>query len=226
MGDITQIAEDLWFWPGAFDIRTMRHINQEINGLLSRSTTHDCIRQVNRLGEAFDGLCSCQNLQAHAEHFVGPGAKLSRATLFSKTPDANWYVPWHQDRVFAVSEEIHSRGWKNWRRQDLCWYAEAPKTVLDATITFRIHLTTTDQENGCMTALADTAQHGIISHQDTERFEATHETVHCEAKPGDCWIMRPLTLHRSMRSKSDRPRRILHVEYSSARLPKGVEWAG
>ena len=36
--------------------------------------------------------------------------------------------------------------------------------------------------------------------------------------------MRPLLLHASARSTTDRHRRILHIEYAGFPLPEGLRW--
>ena len=41
---------------------------------------------------------------------------------------------------------------------------------------------------------------------------------------GDALLMRPLILHASGRSTSDRHRRILHIEYAGNDLPDGLHW--
>jgi ectoine hydroxylase-related dioxygenase (phytanoyl-CoA dioxygenase family) len=46
----------------------------------------------------------------------------------------------------------------------------------------------------------------------------------CAARAGDALLMRPLLLHASSRSTSDRHRRILHIEFAAFSLPDELQW--
>jgi hypothetical protein len=46
----------------------------------------------------------------------------------------------------------------------------------------------------------------------------------CTATQGDAYLMRPLLLHASSRSTSDRQRRMLHFEYAGGELPGSLQW--
>ena len=37
-----------------------------------------------------------------------------RVLYFDKNPDANWAVPWHQDRTIAVAQRIDVPGYDMW----------------------------------------------------------------------------------------------------------------
>ncbi|MCG9895681.1 MAG: phytanoyl-CoA dioxygenase family protein, partial [Fimbriimonadaceae bacterium] len=42
--------------------------------------------------------------------------------------------------------------------------------------------------------------------------------------PGDVLWMRPLVFHASGRAATGSHRRVIHLEYSAAELPPGIEW--
>ena len=44
-------------------------------------------------------------------------------------------------------------------------------------------------------------------------------------RAGDVMLMRPLLLHASMRSTTDRPRRVLHFEVNRLELAAPLRWA-
>ena len=48
-------------------------------------------------------------------------------------------------------------------------------------------------------------------------------------KPDSDWVMSPLLIHASSKSQSDRPRRVLHIEYSASMIERqkreGPDWA-
>ena len=47
------------------------------------------------------------------QHLSGK-ADLVRAIVFDKKPDANWPVPWHQDRTVALNNRREMEGWGQW----------------------------------------------------------------------------------------------------------------
>jgi hypothetical protein len=47
-----------------------------------------------------------------------------RLVAFNKSADANWGVPWHQDRVVAVRQRIECAGYSNWSPKDGFWHCE------------------------------------------------------------------------------------------------------
>ncbi|MEO1982578.1 MAG: hypothetical protein ABGZ24_18875, partial [Fuerstiella sp.] len=48
---------------------------------------------------------------------LGPAAFMTRATLFDKTPGANWGVFWHQDLSIAVEVKHQVDGFGAWTRK-------------------------------------------------------------------------------------------------------------
>lgn len=44
------------------------------------------------------------------------------------------------------------------------------------------------------------------------------------AEPGHILLMKPLLWHASSKADSPNHRRIIHLEFSSATLPKGLDW--
>jgi hypothetical protein len=43
---------------------------------------------------------------------------VQRATLFDKSPTANWLVVWHQDTALPVQERREAPGWGPWSVKD------------------------------------------------------------------------------------------------------------
>jgi hypothetical protein len=61
-----------------------------------------------------------------ASQFVGPPAVAFRATLFDKSPRANWLVVWHQDTALPLRERIEHAEWGPWSTKAGVLYAHAP----------------------------------------------------------------------------------------------------
>lgn len=62
------------------------------------------------------------------------------------------------------------------------------------------------------------------------RDETTPTSTHsipdtCRVPRGGAMIMRPLLQHASSRSSSGKRRRVIHIEFSNAELPVGLNWA-
>lgn len=47
----------------------------------------------------------------------------------------------------------------------------------------------------------------------------------CTVDAGDVLLFRPLTLHASRKATSNRPRRVIHLEFAGVVLPAPLQWA-
>jgi ectoine hydroxylase-related dioxygenase (phytanoyl-CoA dioxygenase family) len=89
----------------------------------------------------------------------------------------------------------------------------------------RLHLDDADEENGALRVLAGSHRFGRLSDQQVDELAAELPEIVCCAGAGDALMMRPLLLHASSRSASERRRRVLHIEYAGFELPGGLEWS-
>ena len=48
---------------------------------------------------------------------ISPSLFLTKAIYFDKSPEANWYVTWHQDIVINVKEKIETEGFSGWTKK-------------------------------------------------------------------------------------------------------------
>ena len=72
--------------------------------------------------------------------------------------------------------------------------------------------------------LPGTHAHGVLSESAIERFVREIAPVDCLVPSGGVIAMRPLLLHASSKAISDRPRRVLHIEYAdSLDMPDGFQ---
>lgn len=147
-----------------------------------------------------------------------------RAIYFDKSTDANWLVPWHQDVTLAVEERIETPGFGPWSVKDGVPHVQPPTELLEQMLTLRLHLDSADEENGALRVLPGSHQLGRL---DAERIQALRRDTPeflCTASARDALLMRPLLLHASSRSTSERHRRIHHLEYACFPLPGGLQW--
>jgi len=151
-----------------------------------------------------------------AARFVGPAPVAFRATLFDKSPAANWLVVWHQDTALPLRRRTEDPEWGPWSMKAGVLYAHAPASALETVIALRVSLDDSGATNGPLRVLPDSHRHGVLSDQQIERLAAEIRPVDCTTAAGGVVAMRPLTVHASSKSTEDRPRRVLHIEYAAS----------
>jgi ectoine hydroxylase-related dioxygenase (phytanoyl-CoA dioxygenase family) len=161
-----------------------------------------------------------------ARGFLGASATPLRATLFDKSPKANWLVPWHQDTALPLRREVTAEGWGPWSTKAGVLYAHAPAWALEEVVALRVSLDDSLAENGPLRVLPNTHRSGVLTDAQIERLAREVKPVECVAPSGSVVAMRPLIVHASSKSASDRSRRVLHIEYATAvDLGPGIELA-
>jgi len=149
-----------------------------------------------------------------------------RATLFDKSPAANWLVTWHQDTTLPIQERRDAPGWGPWAVKSGITYAQAPAAALARVVALRLHFDDSRADNGPLRVLPGTHTLGVLTDAEIDRAVAGASAVECLAPAGGIVAMRPLILHASSKSASDRPRRVLHIEYAdSLQMPDGLALA-
>jgi len=171
-------------------------------------------------------LASDPRMLAIASQFVGPAAVPFRATLFDKSPTANWLVVWHQDTALPVRERVEHPEWGPWSTKAGVLYAHAPAWALEQVVALRVSLDDSLQSNGPLRVLPNTHGGGVLCDDDIEQLAQSTRAVECVAPSGSVVAMRPLTVHASSKSTDDQPRRVLHIEYAATvNLRPGIELA-
>jgi ectoine hydroxylase-related dioxygenase (phytanoyl-CoA dioxygenase family) len=183
-------------------------------------------------------------LLALARKILGPTVVPFRATLFDKSPSANWLVPWHQDTALPLRERSEAPGWGPWSLKAGVLYAHAPASALERVVALRLHLDDSTPENGPLRVLPGTHTLGVLTDEEVAALVGTPYVaasfssasfslppdaalkraatcagrsiapVECVVPRGGVVAMRPLLLHASSKSRIDAPRRVLHIEYS------------
>ncbi len=147
-----------------------------------------------------------------------------RGIYFDKKPNANWLVAWHQDLTLAVKERIELEGFGSWSLKEGVVHVQPPAELLEKMVTVRLHLDAADSLNGALRVLPRSHQSGRLDNDAIQNLRAHRDEVICEADVGDVLLMRPLLLHASSRSASERRRRVLHIEYAGFKLPTPLQW--
>lgn len=178
-------------------------------------------------------------LSPHINRLIGPTSRLGdvvetigvdaapvRLVAFNKSADANWSVPWHQDRVLAVREKSDVKGYKNWTNKQSFWHCEGPKTLLSQMIFVRVHLDAQTELNGAMELALRSHQRGYVLADHAQSVANACEIETCNADPGDVLIVTALTLHRSGSAQVPSARRALRIDYAPrGMLDPRLEWA-
>ncbi|WP_395443046.1 phytanoyl-CoA dioxygenase [Caulobacter sp. UC70_42] len=142
-------------------------------------------------------LASNGPVGALAARLTSSAARPVRAVMFDKTPEANWIVAWHQDRVIPVRERREVEGFGPWSTKDGV-----------------LHVALGSHRLGRVPAEAATRE-----------AEALRQLV-CLADTADVWAYSTPILHASDRAEPPRRRRVLQVDYADFDLPGGLEWLG
>jgi ectoine hydroxylase-related dioxygenase (phytanoyl-CoA dioxygenase family) len=150
---------------------------------------------------------------------LGHDAFPFRATLFDKSPTANWLVVWHQDTALPLKERRDTSGWGPWSIKDGVNYAHAPAEALSQVLALRLHLDDSSAQNGPLRVLPRTHNLGVLSDERLHDLSSKIAATDCLVPAGGVLAMRPLIVHASSKSQSDRPRRVLHIEYAATPIP-------
>ena len=150
------------------------------------------------------------------------GCHLTKGIYFDKPAGSNWLVAWHQDLMINVDRRADLPGFGPWTAKAGWVAVQPPAVVLENTVTLRLHLDDCDATNGALKVVPGSHQRGVVPAETIATQTATAAV--CAVPAGGAMLMKPLLLHASNRSTSDRPRRVIHLEFSAAELPEGLAW--
>jgi ectoine hydroxylase-related dioxygenase (phytanoyl-CoA dioxygenase family) len=171
-------------------------------------------------------LAGSATLLGIAQQILGGGAFPFRATLFDKSPTANWLVVWHQDTALPLRERRETPGWGPWSVKEGVNYSHAPASALEQVLALRVHLDDSTSENGPLRVLPGTHTRGLLTDVEIHDLSGHIEGVECVVPRGGVLGMRALIVHASSKSQSGDPRRVLHIEYAASRkMADGLELA-
>ncbi len=156
---------------------------------------------------------------------IDKDAQLCKSIFFNKTEKANWYVTWHQDRAINVVKKKLVKGYTGWTSKEGIVSVNPPIEINQNTFTLRIYLDDVSPKNGGGLQVIPGSHKKI--HSDAERKLITENTdpIPIEIEAGGIMLMKPLLLHKSSKSSNPKKRRVLHLEFSSAKLASGLEWS-
>lgn len=170
---------------------------------------------------AVTAIAQDPRLMRIARETLGKDAFPFRATLFDKSPTANWLVVWHQDTALSLRVRREAPGWGPWSMKDGVIYAHAPESALSQVLALRVHLDDSTTENGPLRVLPGTHTLGVLTDETLHDLSTQITPVDCLTPRGGVLAMRPLIVHASSKSRVENPRRVLHLEYAASPIIAG-----
>jgi hypothetical protein len=195
-----------------------------------------CDRIVSALPEVSERRGGVRNLIEHptvvamlrdqrfARAIEIPGLVAVKATLFDKTPESNWRVQWHQDRLIAVRERVDADGFGPWTTKNGVVHVAPPARVLEEMIAVRVHLDDCGPENGPLRAIPGSHRRGKLTAEEIAKLAATGPIAELSVPRGALLVMRPLLVHASAPAVSASHRRVLHIELAPRDLIAPLQW--
>lgn len=180
------------------------------------------IRQVFRRIPELKPLIFTNSLHDILQTIFSESYFLTKAIYFDKPSESNWFVAYHQDLSISVDRKEELSNYKHWTYKKGQYGVQPPLDILKNIVTIRIHLDTTEKENGALKVIPHSHLKGIYR---PETIDWNTETEHiCEVEKGGIMLMKPLTLHASDRTTNHKQRRVLHLEFSTKTLKKPLQW--
>jgi ectoine hydroxylase-related dioxygenase (phytanoyl-CoA dioxygenase family) len=215
--------------PDVLSREEVKHLVQAIStadgdDAVRRRTGVYAIRNLLDVVPAVAELSTSSKVIGIAREVLGADATPVKGTLFDKTPDANWLVPWHQDLTVCVNERIEADGYGPWTVKAGVVNVQPPISVLERMLTIRIHLDDCDERNGVLRVLPRTHTYGRLT---AVQIASAHEeitSVNCTVVAGGGVLMKPLLLHASSPALDPRHRRVIHLDFAAVHLPGGLSW--
>ena len=155
---------------------------------------------------------------------MDPNLFITKAIYFDKSPEADWYVTWHQDISIRVRERSETAGFSGWTQKNGMHGVCPPDEILNQTVTIRIHLDDTDEQNGALKVIPG-SHNKRLTPNEIQLITQNSIPFICDVDACGIHIMKPLLLHASAKATNQKHRRVVHLEFNSVELPNGLEWA-
>ncbi len=212
-----------------YSTEEVKNILQEIdqanseNGNFKKSSDLFAIRQfLKEVPSTLDSIFN-DNLKEVLKKLFGHKYFVVKSIYFDKPQTSNWYVSYHQDLTISVDKKLPLKGFEFWTTKQNQFAVQPPLDILQNVVTVRIHLDETDENNGALKVVPKSHLKGIYR---PETIDWTVEKeVSCCVSKGGIMLMKPLLLHSSGRTINNRPRRVIHIEFSNQELPAKLNWA-
>lgn len=160
----------------------------------------------------------------HALGVLPADAVAVQCTLFRKTPECNWNVPYHQDVSIPVAARVDDAGLSGWTIKEDGDYVQPPTSLLAASLAVRLHVDPCSADDGALRVVPGSHRLGRIEAERVAAIDKRSREVVCEADVGDAILMRPLLLHASSKARTPNGRRVLHFLFAPPQPGCGLSW--
>jgi len=181
------------------------------------------IRQFLKEIPAVGSIIYNDKLKALIKDLFGHNYFAVKSIYFDKPEKSNWFVAWHQDLTISVDKKTDLPGYGPWTVKQNQFAVQPPLNILQNNFTIRIHLDDTDEGNGALKVIPGSHLKQVYRPETIDWATETEYT--CNVKAGGVMLMRPLLMHASNRTNNNKPRKVIHIEFSNAELPEGVCWS-
>jgi len=210
--------------PGVFGQKEIDRLHWEL-GRAELPRSRAGVRHAMRISAVAE-MARGAALLGIAREILGDETFPFHATVFDKSATANWLVVWHQDTALPLKERREVAGWGPWSMKESVRYAHAPASALEQVVALRVHLDDSTSENGPLRVLPGTHALGVLTDEEIHHLSTTVAEAECLVPRGGVLAMRPLIVHASSKAQSEKPRRVLHIEYARRSAPcDGLELA-
>jgi ectoine hydroxylase-related dioxygenase (phytanoyl-CoA dioxygenase family) len=168
--------------PGVFGNKRILDFTEELNAC-NPPRSRAGVRHAMTL-QVVATFAQDPQLMGIAEEVLGDKAFPFKATLFDKSPTANWLVVWHQDTALPLRERHEVPGWGPWSVKDGVIYAHAPQRALSQILALRVHLDDSTAENGPLRVLPRTHTLGVLTDDELHELSTQFAAVDCH--PVEC----------------------------------------
>lgn len=193
------------------------------NPTFRKSNDLFAIRQFLKEVPEIEQLIFTEKLKAVINTLFGDEYFVVKSIYFDKPEQSNWFVAYHQDLTISVDKKVDLSGYSSWTSKHNQFPVQPPIEVLEDNFTIRIHLDDTDANNGALKVIP--GSHLKKIHRSENIDWQTEKETFCCIKHGGIMIMRPLLMHASERTTNNERRRVIHIEFSRAKLPDKIKWA-
>jgi len=178
------------------------------------------IRQLINKIPMLSNLLFKRELELLLENYFTDDYFLTKAIFFDKPAYSNWFVAYHQDLSISVEGKTDVQGYAKWTYKQQQYGVQPPLSILQNTLTLRIHLDDTNHYNGALRVIPNTHRMGVMKASDIDK---TNEKV-CSMKRGDVMLMSPLLMHASNKTTNNKRRRVIHLEFCDKNLASPLKW--
>ncbi|WP_255452586.1 phytanoyl-CoA dioxygenase family protein [Aquimarina sp. RZ0] len=127
----------------------IENVNQTGNSFLKTKELF-AIRQLIKKIPALTKMVFNKKLTELISYLSESNYFLTKAIYFDKPKASNWFVGYHKDISISVDKKETVESYKNWTLKKGQNGVQPPIKILQDTITIRIHLDDTDENNGAL----------------------------------------------------------------------------